>query len=122
MSKNCVKIEKIRMWTSGKEVVLKIRTQPDKGKGWFKNPSFWRTSFVDGPLAASGWLTSISSSYLGTFAVLQPLFLIFQLGFIVKFLFPLVYTSLSPTAVKSESVFPWLIATHKQFSALAYLI
>ena len=48
-----------------------------------------------------------SSSYLGTFAVLQPLFLLFQLGFIVQFLFPLVYTSLSdsPTAVKSEFSF-----------------
>ena len=33
-----------------------------------------------------------SSSYLGTYAELQPLFLLFQLGFIVQFLFLLVYT------------------------------
>ena len=30
--------------------VLEIRTHPDKGRGWFENPRFWRTSFVDGPL------------------------------------------------------------------------
>ena len=35
-----------------------------------------------------------SSSYLRTFAVLQPLFILFKLGFIVQFLFPFVYTSL----------------------------
>ena len=28
------------------EVVLEIRTHPDKGRGWFENPRFWRTSFV----------------------------------------------------------------------------
>ena len=62
-----------------------------------------------------------SSSYLGiySYAVLQPLFLLFQLGFIVQFLFPLVYsyTSISPTAVKSEfsfSVVDPLIAPHKK--------
>ena len=37
--------------TSGEGgVVLEIRTHPDKGRGWFENPRFWRTSFVDGPL------------------------------------------------------------------------
>ena len=33
-------------------MVLEIRTHPDKGRGgggWFENPRFWRTSFVDGP-------------------------------------------------------------------------
>ena len=31
----------------GGGVVLKIWTHPDKGRGWFENPRFWRTSFVD---------------------------------------------------------------------------
>ena len=31
-------------------VVLEIQTHPDKGRGWFENPRFWRTSFVDGRL------------------------------------------------------------------------
>ena len=31
-------------------VVLEIRSQPDKGRGWFENPRFRWTSFVDGPL------------------------------------------------------------------------
>ena len=45
------KIEKSgRTRTSGEGVVLEIRTHPDKGRGWFENPRFWRTSFVDGPL------------------------------------------------------------------------
>ena len=30
-------------------MVLEIRTHPDKGRGWFENPRFWRSSFVDGP-------------------------------------------------------------------------
>ena len=33
------------------------------------------------------------------------IFILFQLGFIVQFLFPLVYTSLSPTSVKSDFSF-----------------
>ena len=41
----------IRGWFGNSGVVLEIRTHPDKGRGgWFENPRFWRTSFVDGPL------------------------------------------------------------------------
>ena len=35
-------------------MVLEFRTHPDKGRGWFENLRFWRTSFVDGPLARRG--------------------------------------------------------------------
>ena len=28
---------------------MEIRIHPDKRRGWFENPRFWRTSFVDGP-------------------------------------------------------------------------
>ena len=48
--KKCVKIEKSGRGRPGRGVVLEIRTHPDKGRGWFENPRFWRTSFVDGPL------------------------------------------------------------------------
>ena len=41
---------KIRTRTSGEGVVLEIRTRG--GGGWFENPRFWRTSFVDGPLVS----------------------------------------------------------------------
>ena len=45
------KIEKSGRGHPGRGVVLEIRTHPDKGRGgWFENPGFWRTSFVDGPL------------------------------------------------------------------------
>ena len=37
------------MRTSGEGVVFEIRTHLDRGMGWFNNPRFWRTSFVDGP-------------------------------------------------------------------------
>ena len=30
-------------------VVLEIQTHSDKGRGWFENPKFWQSSFVDGP-------------------------------------------------------------------------
>ena len=45
----CVIIEKSGRGRPGRGVVLEIRTHPDKGRGWFENPRFWRTSFVDGP-------------------------------------------------------------------------
>ena len=44
------KIEKSGRGRPGRGVVLEIRTHPDKGRGWFTNPRFWRTSFADGPL------------------------------------------------------------------------
>ena len=40
---------KIGTRTSGEGVVLEIRAHPDRGRGWFENPKFWRTFFVDGP-------------------------------------------------------------------------
>ena len=49
----CVKIEKSGRGRPERGVVLEIRTHPDKGRGWFENPRFWRTSFVDGPLRES---------------------------------------------------------------------
>ena len=41
------KIEKSGRGRPGRGVVLEIRTHPDKGRGWFENPRFWLTSFVD---------------------------------------------------------------------------
>ena len=37
-------IEKSGRGRPGRGVVLEIRTHPDKGRGWFENPRFWRTS------------------------------------------------------------------------------
>ena len=45
----CVKIEKSGRGRLGRGG-LEIRTHPDKGRGVFENPRFWRPSFVDGPL------------------------------------------------------------------------
>ena len=60
---------------SGEGAVLEIRTHTGRGRGWFKNPSFWRTSYVEcrRPLISSfstsrlprrGLLTELPSSSL----------------------------------------------------------
>ena len=41
-----------KIWTrtSGKGGGFGNSDAPGQGRGWFKNPRFWRTSFIDGPL------------------------------------------------------------------------
>ena len=43
---------------------MEIRTHPDKGRVWFENPRFWRTSFVDGPQAMSRLTTPYKIAYV----------------------------------------------------------
>ena len=52
-------------WTSGEGDGFGNSDAPGQGEGgWFENPRFWQTSFVDGPKAPSHLLHALENIHL----------------------------------------------------------
>ena len=66
------KIVKSGRGRQGRGVVLEIRTHPDKGRGWFENTRFWRTSFVDGPLQVLISISALSNFFYREAETVDP--------------------------------------------------